>query len=163
MKISHEDRRRLQRFLDGQSTVAESAGLRARLGEEPDLRQVFEEEQRLRAGFAAARTAGPVAPAGFTAGVMAAVRQLPSRRELEEREVGESVKQLCRRLLVAALIVMGLGFVWHSGLLECRRGETLEAAPDEIRREMDRLDQVIQSGALGGSEGTAETGRHAPK
>jgi anti-sigma factor RsiW len=148
MKISHHDELELHRFLDGELDAAASAAFRARCEAEPALRQRLVEERAMRAAFAAARGVPTGPSTGFTASVIAAVRQLPARREIEEREAGEAVVRLCRRLLVAALIVFGLGAAWHGGLLDSDRGNLLEAAPDEIRTEMERLDALIESGAL---------------
>lgn len=163
MKISQHDEQNLHRLLDDALSPAEAAALRLRLEAEPALRRHYEAAQRLRAGFAAVRATGAVAPVGFTAGVLAGVRRLPSRQELEEREVGDSIVRLCRRLLVAAALVFGLGFAWRCGLLDGSRSNTLEAAPDKVQREtqreLDRLDALIQSGALGsGASGSGVPG-----
>ncbi len=48
-----------------------------------------------------------------------------------------------RRLLLAAALLAGLGCAWHAGLFERERAATLEAAPDEVQREMERLDARI--------------------
>lgn len=145
MTSSHDDLKSLHRFLDGELDAAANAALRARLAAEPELRQLLAGEQRLRDGFAAARTPVVAAPAGFTAGVLAAVRRLPSRDQLELQEVGDRIVRLCRRLLIAAAVLFGLGLVWHSGLLDAHT-DKLEAAPDEIRSEMERLDARIRAG-----------------
>jgi len=165
MKITHEDERKLLRFLDGELDAAAAAVFRARLDAEPALRQRATEERGIRAGFAAARDEVVTVPAGFTASVVAAVRQLPARRELEEREVDETIVRLCRRLLVAAVLVFGLGAAWHSGLFDAgsNRGNVLEAAPDQIRSEMERLDTLIESGALDARAGPDEPGGRRPK
>lgn len=142
MNQSPDDTKILHRFLDGELDAAAAAALRARLAAEPDLSRSLAAEQILRGGFAAARATAIAPPAGFTAGVLAAVRQLPARDQIEREEVADRVVRLCRRLLVAAAIVFGLGLVWHSGLLDAR-SDKLEAAPDEIRTEMQRLDSLI--------------------
>jgi hypothetical protein len=101
---------------------------------------------------------GPVADAGFTAKVLAATRRLPDRQALERADIGEGIARFCRRLLVAAAIVVGLGFLWHSGILDGGilhggRAGTLEAAPEEIQEELQRLDALIESGAIGERKG----------
>lgn len=140
------DERTLQRFLDGQLDPAAAAAFRSALASDAALRERVETERRLRAGFAAAR--GTTAPAGFTAGVMAAVRRLPGRDVLEQQDVGDRIVRLCRRLLIAAAVLFGIGLVWHSGLFDVSTSR-LEAAPDEIQREMERLDALIRAGQVG--------------
>jgi len=53
---------------------------------------------------------------------------------------------LCRRLLVAAAVLFGLGLLWHAGVFGEGRGDSLQAAPGDVQREMDRLDVRIQDG-----------------
>ncbi len=152
MRITQHDEQVLHRLLDGVLPPAEAVAFHQRLEAEPDLRREFETLQRLRAGFAAVRATGVVAPAGFTATVLAGARRLPSRQEMEQSEVSEGIVRLCRRLLVAALIVFGFGFAWHFGGFDNAHSDTLEAAPDKVQREtmqreLDRLDALIQSSA----------------
>jgi anti-sigma factor RsiW len=148
MRVSDDDERNVHRFLDGELDEAASAGFRARLAAEPGLRERLAEARALRVGFEAGRGRAIAAPAGFTASVVAGVRQLPARAELEQREVAESVIRLCRRLLVAALVVLSFGVAWHVGLLDAHR-DTLEAAPAEVRSEMERLVALIDAGLPG--------------
>jgi len=155
MNQTHADSKTLHRFLDGELDAAASAAFRTRLLAEPELRQLLAAEQQLRGGFVAARAEVVAAPAGFTAGLLAAVRRLPSRDQLEQQEVGERVVRLCRRLLVAAVILFGLGLVWHSGLLDAHT-DKLEAAPDEIHSEMERLDARIRAGLPDGGHRGAQ-------
>lgn len=149
MNLSHDDQKTLHRFLDGELDAAAAAAFRTRLQASPELRRHLAAEQQLRGGFVAARGDAMAPPAGFAAGVLAAVRRLPSRDQLEQQEVGERVVRLCRRLLVAAVLLFGLGLVWHAGLLEARN-DKLEAAPDEVQSEMERLDALIRARALDG-------------
>ncbi|MBL9077362.1 MAG: hypothetical protein JNL08_07660 [Planctomycetes bacterium] len=150
----------LQRFLDGALDATAANAFRARLAGEPELRRRLAQAQQVRAGFVAARDDAPRAPAGFAAGVLAAVRRLPDRVQLEQlerqQEQGDRIVRLCRRLLVAAAALFAVGLVWHSGLFDSR-SDRLEAAPDEIRCEMERLDAKVRAGlGAGGSERPAE-------
>jgi anti-sigma factor RsiW len=159
MNQSHDDLKTLQRFLDGELQAAASAALRTRLAAEPELRRQLAAEQRQRDGFVAARANPAVAPAGFAASVLAAVRQLPGREQIEQQEVAERVVRLCRRVLLAAALVFGIGLAWHSGLLDSH-SDKLEAAPDEIESEMKRLDALIPTLDDQAAEGRAiESGR----
>jgi anti-sigma factor RsiW len=155
MNQSHDDTRNLHRFLDGELDATAAAALRTRLAAEPDLRRQLAAEQAMRGGFATVRAAAVTPPAGFTAEVLAAVRRLPARDQIEQQDTAERVVRLCRRLLLAAAVLFGLGLVWHSGLLDAH-SDKLEAAPDEIRSEMQRLDAMIPT--LGGPGREARPG-----
>lgn len=164
--VPHGDELLLQRLLDGELEAPARAEVEARIGAEPALRQRFEMEQALRAGFRTLRAQGRTAPASFTASVVAAVRRLPSRSELVDGEEQQQIRRLCRRVLIAALALLGLGLAVHAGLLDRGQSNTLQAAPDEIQREMDRLDALIQGGILeaGGASGASrDGGNRAPE
>lgn len=167
MKLSATDERLLHRFLDGELPDQEAAACRTRLesGLEADavLRQGLQELQQMRRVVAAARAPLVAAPAGFTAGVLAAARRLPSREqmqklEVEQAAVGQGLMTLCRRLLIAAAVLFCVGLAWQSGLFGDRRADTLQAAPGDVQREMDRLDALIQSGAVIQGAGQVGTG-----
>lgn len=147
MKLPASDERLLHRFLDGAMGGDEAAACRARLQAEPQLRQGLAALQQLRAAFAEARQSAAVAPAGFTAGVLAAARRLPSRDDLRDAgewgsEAGQGLLRLCRRLLLAAAVLFGLGLLSQAGLFGDGRADTLQAGPDDVQREMDRLDSL---------------------
>jgi len=150
-KVSENDERLLYRFLDGELVGDETVACRARLEREPLLRQALQAMQDRARGFVTVRSEAMVAPAGFNAKVLAAARRLPERAALREAEVGASVVVMCRRLLLAAAILFGIGFLWHSGLLDGglldgRATDSLQATPREaVDREMKRLDDVILS------------------
>jgi len=144
-QVSENDQRLLYRFLDGELVADEAAACRARLEREPLLRQCLQELQDGARGFATARAETMAAPAGFNAKVLAAARRLPDRAALRESELGDRMMVLCRRLLIAAAILFGIGSLWHSGLLDGRSTDSLQASPAAVEREMKRLDGVIQS------------------
>lgn len=145
MQVSQNDERLLFRFLDGELSGDEAAACRARLDREPLLRQCLEELRDRASGFATARAEVRTAPAGFTSGVLAAVRQLPDRAALRASEGEPELLVLCRRVLIAAALVVGIGLLWHSGLFTGRSADTLQARPGEVEREMKRLDEVVKS------------------
>src|SRR5262245_63790693 len=149
MRLTHADELLLHRFLDGEMDSAQAVAFEARLAAEPRLRLRLEDERALRAGFAAAHAGGPAPRAGFTAGVLAAARCLPSRQQLKRDEVVAEFVRACRRVLVAAAVLFGISLAWHAGLMNGRRSDTLQAAPSwEVEKEMKRLDALIESGAL---------------
>lgn len=149
MKLTHDDELLLHRFLDGEMDSAQAVAFEARLAAEPRLRRGLEDASALRAGFAAAHGGGPAPRAGFTAGVLAAARCLPSRQQLKRDEVAADLVRACRRVLIAAAVLFGLSLVWHAGLVNSRRSDTLQAVDSrEVKQEMDRLDALIVSGAL---------------
>ena len=145
MQISSQDQRLLHKYRDGEMSDSDATAFRARLAAEPVLRSGLAELDELARGFlaGAGRTFTP--PQGFTAGVLAAVRQLPSRIQLQQAEISASAMVLCRRVLIAAAILFGIGLAWHAGLFPDGRSDTLEAAPAEVEREMERLDEIVRS------------------
>lgn len=164
MNLSAHDERLLYRFLDGALAGAELAAVQQRLAAEPALQRALDglrEQQRAfaTAGSLSAGRSGGGAPAGFTAGVLAAARRLPTRLELREAEQGDRLLQMCRRLLIAAAILFGVGLAWQFGVVGGSRADTLQAAPDDVRREMERLDGLIQGGATGAAGAAAPADR----
>jgi anti-sigma factor RsiW len=146
--LSSADERLLHRYHDGESSPDEAAAVRARLDAEPRLSRRLQELRGVSSLFAAGREQRIVAPAGFTAGVLAAARHLPFDARVREADDDAGVVRLCRRLLIAAAIVFGLGLVWQGGLLAVGGDDTLQAAPDDVQREMERLDALIESGRV---------------
>lgn len=152
MKISNEDARTLDRLLDGALAPAEATALRARIAVEPALQMAFDERQRMHEAFAAAGARTFTPPSGFTAKVLGATRRLPSRREIEEQDVGASIVRICGRILIAAAVVIGLGFAWHVGIFGGCRDSRLEASPNELQKEVERLDAMIAADEAGGTK-----------
>ena len=156
MSFSREDQE-LQRYIDGELPAEDAAAFAARMLQDAGLRERVEAAEALRGGFAAADGCAAVgAPAGLTANVLAEVRRLPSRDQLRQIDVAAGAVQLCRRLLLAAAVLLGVGFAVYVGLFDGQGSRTLEAAPEqEIERQMERLDALIlggfeQSGRAGG-------------
>ncbi|MCR9244712.1 MAG: hypothetical protein NXI31_06755 [bacterium] len=145
MQLSDNDQRLLQKYRDGELAGSEAEALKARLSNEPGLAAGLAELDELARGFVSGREATFAAPAGFTAGLLAEVRQLPDRIQMAEAEVAGSALVMCRRLLLAAAVLFGLGLCWHAGLFDNGRNETLEADPAEVQREMERLDELVRS------------------
>jgi len=146
MQLSSADQRLLQRFHDREMGAEESVAFRRRLENEPDLRRGLAALEKLSGGFVAGREPAFAAPAGFTAGLLAEVRQLPGRIALQEAELSAGALTLCRRVLLVATILFGLGLCWQAGLFDVEGATTLEATPvDEVEREMKRLDAIVQS------------------
>jgi anti-sigma factor RsiW len=140
--LPERDRMLLQRHLDGELDGAASTAFAARLAAEPSLARAAAAERALRGVLATARGDVRRAPPSFAANVVAAARRLPTRQQLEQADVAAGAVSLCRRLLLAAAIVAGLGLVWHSGLVHLGQPQPLQAAPGDVKREMDRLDAL---------------------
>jgi anti-sigma factor RsiW len=156
MKLSTADQLLLQRHLDGELEAAADAAFRARLAAEPELADAATSARALRVGFAAARATTMRPPATFAAAVVAASRRLPTRHMLEQADVTAGAIAMCRRLLLAALVLGALGLLWHSGLVRDESPATMQASPADVQREIERLDAEL--GAHGGSPG-APAGR----
>ena len=144
MSFSKTDQE-LQRYVDGQLSESEAAAFAARMLSDNELRQRVETMELTQAGFAAAADVGPAsAPAGFTANVMSEVRRLPGREQLQQNDMAEATVRFCRRLLIAAALILGIGLGWQSGLLSPNGSDQIEAAsPAEVEAEMKRLDDLI--------------------
>jgi hypothetical protein len=56
--------------------------------------------------------------------------------------------RICRRLLVAAAVVAGIGLLWQAGLVRLGTPAVLQASPGEMQRVIDELDAVHNSGAV---------------
>ena len=159
MKPDHDDLQ-LQRFLDGVLDPAQRAAFAARLQDEPSLQKRHDELAKVRAMCTAAAAATVRRPsADFTAGVLAAARQLPSRQQLQQADELGSAVSICRRLLLAAAILFALGLLVRSGLFVADTGQDLQASPDDVRVEMERLDALLQRGGLDAPSGAGSSGR----
>jgi anti-sigma factor RsiW len=148
MKLPHRDELLLQRHLDGELDASAAAAFAARLAAEPALARAAAEAQSLRRGFQVARATTMRPPASFAASVSAMVRQLPTRLELQQADVAAAATTLCRRILLVAAVLFGAGALWHFGLVSDASPATVEAAPDDVQREIERLDALLQSGAV---------------
>ncbi|MBK8100076.1 MAG: hypothetical protein IPK26_23480 [Planctomycetes bacterium] len=151
--ISQHDERLVHRFLDGELLADAASAFARRLQAEPQLRERHRQLVSLRTAFAADRRqtdrVGMVVPAGFAAGVLAAARQLPAdgrwRRDIADDQV---MLRWCRRILVAAAVLLCAALAWHSGLF-ANREAALQASPAEMERAMEQLDQAIRDRAVG--------------
>jgi anti-sigma factor RsiW len=148
MKLSHQDELLLQRHLDGELDPAAAAAFHARLAAEPALARALDDARALRTGFLAGREFAMRPPASFTAAVLAAARGLPGREQLQRMDLAASGIRICRRLLVAAAVVAGIGLLWQAGLVRLGTPAVLQASPGEMQRVIDELDAVHNSGAV---------------
>lgn len=151
--LSQHDERLVHRFLDGELLGDDAAAFARRLQDEPPLRERHQQLVGLRAAFTADRRAldrgGFAIPAGFASSVLAAARQLPAdgrwRRDIVD---DRAMMRWCRRLLVAAAVLLCAALAWHSGLF-ANRESALQASPAEMDRAMEQLDQAIRDRAAG--------------
>jgi anti-sigma factor RsiW len=141
MNLSTADSLLLQRYLDGELDTAAAAAWRARVDGEPALQQALAAQQALRGAFRAARGDSSRPPAGFAQRVLAGVRQLPARAELEAAAAAGTVQRLCRWVLLVAAVLFCAGLAMRAGWLQTGFGAGLQAAPDEVADELQRLDQ----------------------
>lgn len=146
MKLSHHDELLLQRHLDSALDATASAAFAARLASEPELASAAVAARAMRVGFTAARTMTMRPPASFTASVVLAARQLPTRQLLEQADLAASAIGWCRRILLAAGILAGIGLLWQSGLMRNEAPPTMQADPADVQHEIERLDALLQAG-----------------
>ena len=148
MKPDHDDLQ-LQRFLDGVLDPAQRAAFAARLQSEPSLQKRHDDLVKVHSVCTTAAAATVRRPrADFTAGVLAAARQLPSRQQLQQADELGTAVSICRRLLLAAAILFALGLLVRSGLFVADTEQNLSASPDDVRTEMERLDALLQRGGI---------------
>jgi anti-sigma factor RsiW len=139
-----EDVHAVARYVDGEMAHDDRVAFESRLAADPGLASEVEELAGLRRMFAPERvTQGPAPSSGFRARVLAEVAGHTAERGPER----ETFDVFCRRIVVAAALLFGLGVLVFAGLL--RRADTgrLEASPAEIHKEMDRLDALIRARA----------------
>jgi len=144
VKLTTADSLSLQRYLDREMSTEQAEAFRRRLAAEPALRAAAAEREAIADGFALARQDVRRAPAGFASAVLAEVRQLPARVQLEAAATAAVVLRVCRRVLIAAAVLAGVALAVQAGLFETGLGEQLQAAPDEVQAEMQRLDELAK-------------------
>lgn len=161
MTLSTADARLLARWLDGELPGAAGAAFAARVAGEPGLAAACAAERRRRELVAAAAAVPtPRARPGFTSGVLAAVRAAGPVPRTPDADP-ELLVSFCRRILLAAAVLAVVGLAWQFGWLQAggaRGGQapaTLQAAPDTVQREMERLDALLRA-----EEGAASPARH---
>ena len=146
MKLSQCDLLLLQRHLDGELDAAATAAFATRLAAEPALQRAADEAQSVRGALAmagAGRSMRP--PTSFTSNLLVAARQLPTRQQLEQADVAAAAIGLCRRILLAAAILAGVGLAWHAGFVNGEQPTIMQANPADVQHEVDRLDALLQS------------------
>lgn len=144
MNVSQRDQQLVQRHLDGELAPTERDAFHARLAAEPELRACVEAAQGMRGLFAAARSESFRPRAGFRAAVLDAVRQLPSRLQLEQADLAARSVAFCRRLLLAAAVLGGIGLALGSGVLGHSDSATLQADPASVQSEVERLRELVR-------------------
>ncbi len=149
-RLESADQLLLQRFVDGELPPAERAAFEQRLQAEPALAEARTGLAGLRAAFAAGRDRtgwrGP-APAGFTGGVLAAVRADALGARSRAQQGDDDTIRLCRRILLIAAAVAVAALLLHTWSRTFRTPAELLADPVTSEREIERLDALIRAGA----------------
>jgi len=140
-RLSNKDLQLLDRFLDGALSGAELQACRHRLETEPAFRKELQQRRGLRRGFEAGRETAFEPSPDFAASVVMAARRLPVV-DAEGDSAGSAT--LCRRILIAAALVLAATILWHSELFHDGGEDTLQASPDEVQRTIDELDARIR-------------------
>lgn len=148
MTLSHHDLLLVQRHVDGALDAAADVAFRARLAAEPELARRAAEQRSASDLLRAARGAERRPSPGFTAGLLAAVRQLPTRQQLEQADHVAGAVAWCRRILLAAVVLAALGVVWQSGLVRREAAGVMEADSAAVQREIERLDAEVRAGRV---------------
>ena len=133
------------RYVDDEFDAVQRDQFEQRMAAEPALRAHVEELQGMR-GMFRAEPAPAVQPSlGFQARVLDEIRRLPTGEQLAsvDRAGGIEFESYCRKFLVAAALIIGIGVLVFAGLLRQADSGELEATPEAIRAEMEQLDSRI--------------------
>ena len=143
------------RYVDGEMSADERHSFQQRLAREPGLQKSLREMKEVRAWFHRSRHQPLIPPTpGFTGSVIAAARRLPTRDELLAQDIHEHCYEselvtYARRISLAAGVVFGLCLFLFGTLRVQSDATRLEASPDRVRLEMERLDRAIRAEAAG--------------
>ena len=149
-RMNKQDEIRLARYLDGEMSTAERAEFDARLQGDPRLRAALDSAEEPSRVLRDARQEPVPASANFSAAVLDKVRRMPSRDELVQLTVSEdnvaAVVTYGRRLLVAAVVLFGLGLLFGFKLLGDDHGPQLQAIGDQkLMKELDeKVKQILE-------------------
>ena len=153
----------VMRFLDGEMHDVERTRFEQRLQGEPELAEALATARGGRDWFAAGRDEPIAPPEGLAASVMAQVRAEPApdrsqpdapvtaastTGSVDAGAPSDGEARFVRQLLLAAVLLIGLAAGLFLGMKVQEDAERLEASPDRIRQEMERLDERIRDGAL---------------
>jgi negative regulator of sigma E activity len=126
-------RNRLSAYIDGELSDAEMAEVARAIEEQPEVREAYEE---LLAAVELLRRHGPVqAPAGFHAGVMRRVEDLPAGRAWLARLLGPLGRYPAQGLGVAVVAAAVLLLVFRGPTLVDPTDEASELGPAAVDRE----------------------------
>ncbi|MCA8943509.1 MAG: hypothetical protein KDB80_13175 [Planctomycetes bacterium] len=152
-ELKDEVRLLASRYVDEELDDREVVKFEARLAAEPKLREFVAELRDDRAWFAAGKAEAPPTPSeGFKARVLRDVHRLPRAEELSDEQAPAQTMAFevaCRRIMVAAALLIGIGLLVFGGLLHTADSGKLDASPAEIQRKMEELDAVILERAFG--------------
>ncbi len=143
--LTEEDQMLVARFVDGELDAPARREFETRLADEPALRAAVDELTQTSSLFDAGRAeATPQPSEGFQDRVLREIRRLPTGQELATAGSGDVAhfEAFCRRLMVAAVLLIGLGVLVFAGILRQSDTGKLEASPQEVREEMERLDAL---------------------
>lgn len=145
--LNDADRQSAMRFVDDEMSSDECQKFEARLAKEPALAAVVDDYRGLQSAFVA--EPAPQPSAGFFERVQREVAA-GGPRDGDLMTEGDAVpaslhdfEALCRRLIVAAALLIGLGLLVWGGLIRSADSGKLEASPAEMRQEMERLDALL--------------------
>jgi anti-sigma factor RsiW len=144
-RLAAADVRAIHRFADGAMSDREQGEFRERLEREPELRLELQALRSLMAGFAAGRADVLRAPPEFTRRLMNGVQQTATDPSWRQHVLDDGqVVRWCRRILLVAAALLFVAAAWRIGILPGQEPDSLSAAPEVLRLEMQRLDERIR-------------------
>ncbi len=157
-KLNEADMRAVSCYVDETLDSEQKALFERRLLQETQLREAVEQAREVRECFTVSREAKvPNIPADFGDRVAMRIQELPTRDALsfESSELGEIEAEeqgaviFGKRLVAAAIMVLGLALATMTGIMPQADSGRLEAADQQ---QIDRLDQISKNWEAGATE-----------
>lgn len=151
----------IARYVDGELAEPEARKFERRLAADADLAEKLRQARELRGLFAAGRAElGPEPGAEFKTRVMRDIARLPSYSEWHE-DVATDLGIWGKRIVAAAIIIIGLSALIYSGVIGPADSGRLEASSAEIKERIKILDAQINASGDGQAvlDGSRREGR----
>lgn len=135
----------ITRFIDCEMSEVDSREFERRLAADARLAEAVRQARELRRMFAPGRSeAGPEPSSEFKTRVMRDVARLPSYSDWQDGVVFD-MGLWGKRIVAAAIIIVGLSMMVYTGLIGPADSGRLEASPAEIEERIRELDSSIRA------------------
>ncbi|MHC5063826.1 MAG: anti-sigma factor [Planctomycetota bacterium] len=139
----------IARFIDAEMSEAEKNGFEQRLAADASLAEAVRQARELRSLFKPGREDAGLEPTPeFKSRVMRDVAKLPSYRDWQDGVLLD-LGIWGKRIVAAAIIIIGLSLMVYSGLIGPADSGRLEASTGEIEERIRELDASIKADGEG--------------